>query len=733
MEPPDAPRPSHGGPLTEAATHDQLAALLGEALATQASTLSDLLRKEHLAITAAVMAVQETVLRIERRLSPSHPSEEAQMLNSEDVGRRSTGNLEPYLVNGLGRRTFEFYPDSEDGGRSIFQSQEQQGHPLAVPVGPPPQLPLAAHGGGNVQSVGTSRVSRGTAREGPGRRVRGELCPGTLAVQPSASASFFDAILVAGSTWSRQSSPFGEEEPSTSSVTSNVPDDGSSLEGRPSMRNVMTMDSLDTLVTDHLFASSGLTDERLAHGSRGRLPMVPARTLETAQQRQISEALASVVPVGNPSVAQGSLLRGAPIGAVTEDGQGCPFELDDIDSPMSRQVTQEAIMRTSTKRRTLDALRAEHDAMLILTHTPWYSELDKVGGAQMEQDSGLTDTWCCYGLISTFLLATFGMVPFRVGRVWELYRLALAAVLCSVLLVSVARAVQSSQGLYAHLSTACIALGDLLAVLFLRARGLRSFIGPHSKPLESYARSTGFLGDWRRMSMERGILVLMFWAWMAVSKFLGAALQCAGAPKSFLATGGSVLAYSILASLVYCQIHVCSAMELAIDNYCIKLFDSPDANTGITEWNLLQAMLRRAAHILEASFLSQGTTILGVTLLTILELFSQPRVDVRSVSPQCLASWAGWVLPPTAMVFYAVFRAASVTEKCLRVPALINSWVFSGQQIDHERSYVVQYIVNSSAGFYVKGVRVNSQIALKLFYTFGVLAFTVITQCVLRY
>lgn len=98
----------------------------------------------------------------------------------------------------------------------------------------------------------------------------------------------------------------------------------------------------------------------------------------------------------------------------------------------------------------------------------------------------------------------------------------------------------------------------------------------------------------------------------------------------------------------------------------------------------------------------------------------------------CLGMWSGWLCPPIALTFYFVFRAAAITEKCNRVPALINSWTRMEQLIDHEKQYIVQYIMHSAAGFYVKGVRLNATWALKLLYLFGVLLFSLLTQSVLK-
>jgi len=70
------------------------------------------------------------------------------------------------------------------------------------------------------------------------------------------------------------------------------------------------------------------------------------------------------------------------------------------------------------------------------------------------------------------------------------------------------------------------------------------------------------------------------------------------------------------------------------------------------------------------------------------------------------------------MVLFA--KAASVTEKCSRVPALINSMMAEdGNHIDHERQYLVTYITHSDAGFYVKGSRFTAAMLVKCCYLLG--------------
>lgn len=76
-------------------------------------------------------------------------------------------------------------------------------------------------------------------------------------------------------------------------------------------------------------------------------------------------------------------------------------------------------------------------------------------------------------------------------------------------------------------------------------------------------------------------------------------------------------------------------------------------------------------------------------------------------------------------------KTQGVTEKCTRVPSLVNSWSFGEETcLDAGRQYVVQYIEQSAAGFYVKGVRLRAYMALKISYLFGALLFTLLSSSV---
>lgn len=81
---------------------------------------------------------------------------------------------------------------------------------------------------------------------------------------------------------------------------------------------------------------------------------------------------------------------------------------------------------------------------------------------------------------------------------------------------------------------------------------------------------------------------------------------------------------------------------------------------------------------------------------------------------------------PYVLVVCGVLRvfaaAAAVTDKCMRVPALINSLSF-GPGTERERHHLVEYISHSAAGFYICDVRLTLGMVAKFLYVWSVICF----------
>jgi len=189
----------------------------------------------------------------------------------------------------------------------------------------------------------------------------------------------------------------------------------------------------------------------------------------------------------------------------------------------------------------------------------------------------------------------------------------------------------------------------------------------------------------------------------------------------------------LITTLLYCKVHVSSALELAVEHFCVSLVADRNLIRGISEWNLLQAILRRAAAVIDGALCALASTLLAhFVFIGLLMLQEGHGLHQTYVNGHCAAWWCGWLLPPWLLMLYSLYRAASVTEQCYRVPTMINSWASDSDKVDTVIQYTVHYIVHSAAGFYLKGVRITSYMAIKMMYLLGVITFTIVSQTVLK-
>ena len=159
---------------------------------------------------------------------------------------------------------------------------------------------------------------------------------------------------------------------------------------------------------------------------------------------------------------------------------------------------------------------------------------------------------------------------------------------------------------------------------------------------------------------------------------------------------------------------------------------------ALNEWNTVQATLRQVSTKLSRSMLALGASC-GASLLLLAEytfFHTDSSIFVAQLQPGVqMAFFLGWLFPPVLLFLYSMMRAAGVTEKASRVAPLVNSWHFGDQEDDNVpswmdlgRQYIVQYMVQSEAGFYVQGVRLHAFQVTKLSYYFAAFIFAVLSK-----
>lgn len=264
-----------------------------------------------------------------------------------------------------------------------------------------------------------------------------------------------------------------------------------------------------------------------------------------------------------------------------------------------------------------------------------------------------------------------------------------------------------------------IAAGSFTGLLVTRTIHDLQVLGNQSMLL-AYARRQDVVDQWALVSMQQTIALIAVWVatvLIRASAILEDLNSMSWRDQALL--GSQLVSSATFVCLVYCILHICSGMALLVDAYCYCVADARDINAAVYEWNMLQAVMRKASSAVEAGFLVLQTTALTAVLTT-----------MAGFVQQTLRGW--WVMVVVLLVLCDVrlfFRAAQITEKCSRVPPLINSLNFKQQgEVDPDRHYLVEYVTYSAAGFYVGEVRLTTSNALKLAYISGIMAFGVLTK-----
>lgn len=213
------------------------------------------------------------------------------------------------------------------------------------------------------------------------------------------------------------------------------------------------------------------------------------------------------------------------------------------------------------------------------------------------------------------------------------------------------------------------------------------------------------LGIWWRLSSED-----FSWAWTHV---LPASLEIC----SLLVYG---LSSGLLTAAAYTQSYLLLGLDKSLDCWCSHLMAMPDFQEGVRSWNVLQALLKCVGRELAGSFLIfQGFGYLcfifflvsGIVLIFSNDFEALPLlVEVLSQVPLLFLSCLSLRLSA---------HGAALTEKCRAIPSFVNQ--IPTKLIDRERQYLVRFIEDSSAGFFVRNVKLTQEMVMKQVYVVGAL------------
>jgi len=211
---------------------------------------------------------------------------------------------------------------------------------------------------------------------------------------------------------------------------------------------------------------------------------------------------------------------------------------------------------------------------------------------------------------------------------------------------------------------------------------------------------------------------LTIWLCAVAARVLACVLE-EGSPnvRGILHIASFAFFTGVLLGLALCTLNVCGALSGVIDVFCISVVEKPRILGAIHEWNVLQAVLRKGSNAIEFTIFTLQVVVVAMVLLGVID-FTEGQSGPVALVPAILIA---------AVLGRAFLRAGGVTDKCARVPALVNSLVF-GVDMDLQRQYVVDYILRSDAGFYVFELRLTSAMVLKFAYVCGVAVFALVTK-----
>eukprot|EP00435_Cladocopium_sp_Y103_P072483 s363_g40.t1 len=339
------------------------------------------------------------------------------------------------------------------------------------------------------------------------------------------------------------------------------------------------------------------------------------------------------------------------------------------------------------RRMSMDELRTKCDEVLVRSTTQaklTSSEKLSAGGPETALSSA---AWA--------ILCFSGILDFKLGRTVSWFNFAVVPLVLAIL-VEVETNVSGSEQ-YMPNTMMALTLGGVLSIGNLRWVGLGNLLGPAEHSLDDFAAESGFMEDWQRVSRKRSVevaCVLFFTVLCRLGSnlFFPSELHYG---RSITGRSSDILMDVVFldvvfrcAAVTFCQLHICSGLELsietwhsggregdlcrvAVDSFCLKFFKEMDIEEAIQEWNMVQANLRKVSNQCSGSFFLTAAACFASMLLFAERILHDPTSmqDWRQT-----ALWLGWLYPPTLFFFYAMLRAAAVTEKASRVGPLVNSW-----------------------------------------------------------
>lgn len=211
-----------------------------------------------------------------------------------------------------------------------------------------------------------------------------------------------------------------------------------------------------------------------------------------------------------------------------------------------------------------------------------------------------------------------------------------------------------------------------------------------------------FATQWARSSASNAIVALILWIVVFFERVALINSDEAELESKLHAALFAVPVAVVIAS-AFTIVHISHGLEAMIHKFMIIYAQTPgNQRVHLSAWNLLTATLRAASTELEWCFLSFG----AMAVITIFVL----AVDFNTCPPL-------FVVPHIILIgalLLVFLKAATVTELCSRVPAVVNELDFG--EAMQSKVMMVQHIQASNAGFLVFGTSVTLSTIYKFSY-----------------
>jgi len=254
-------------------------------------------------------------------------------------------------------------------------------------------------------------------------------------------------------------------------------------------------------------------------------------------------------------------------------------------------------------------------------------------------------------------------------------------------------------------------------------QNLECIVGGTTGILGQHAQEHKFQAQWGIRGMKAMVWIMLVWSCRVGTSILK--LYASEEAISLYATcrcAVSIFGAGLHLVIVHSACHTLTFLELMLHAYRFQYQGIDEWARGVRAWNLVQAILRRLSTRIGSCFLAKQTSATVVILIYAARILDM--VTTKSDDTLLSRSVPSMLELPSLMMALASFvlfvKAAVVTETCVGIPPAINSKIVTDESaINHDRQYLVQYVLHSQAGFYVKGSRIDATMLMNYCYLCG--------------